>query len=382
MKRLLQLTKTKTSLYGGLIFLAIFLLFYAAIDSNLYEYRDDGVITLSVGKNLVEYGFIGVSPSGPIVEASSSPLQTLLYALVYSVSGIDYATYSLWQTVLSTFFIGFILIKFFPEQPIAGLLFTILCAFSLTFAYPFFLWHGSGMENALTHLFFLASVCILFSFERTGSVNYWAASIVFAAAICRIDSIYHISALLALFSIYWYATKCSPKGFYFSLLVFSLWLAFQACRLLYFGDLLPNTAYAQSISVKERLSLLLSLDVSYLKQSAKLSIEILNAHFGWIVLPIPLLLIKNRKMPTFVLSALTVVIITSALNPFLFGAARIDHGRTTTQMALFVFSAFFITTFSFFSASVDKNKRKAAIALILALPGCLFYMSHFGYIKP
>ena len=96
------------SFFGGLIFVIIFIWGYSFIDNNWYEYRDDGVITMSVARNLVDAGFIGVGVSGPIVEASSSPMQIFVYALAYLLTGIDYIDFSYWQTTISTFLIGFI----------------------------------------------------------------------------------------------------------------------------------------------------------------------------------------------------------------------------------------------------------------------------------
>jgi hypothetical protein len=65
-------------LLGGVIFLTLFYLRYSQIPDQFYALRDDGVITLSHGRNWVDYGFIGVSPSGGRVEAFSAPLQFLM----------------------------------------------------------------------------------------------------------------------------------------------------------------------------------------------------------------------------------------------------------------------------------------------------------------
>ncbi len=59
---LLTLLKNKTlhvCLIGGLVFISIFYISYLGIDSDLYQARDDGVITMSHAKNWVEHGFIG-----------------------------------------------------------------------------------------------------------------------------------------------------------------------------------------------------------------------------------------------------------------------------------------------------------------------------------
>ena len=74
------------SLSGGLIFVVFFYWAYSNIDSSLYQVRDDGVITMSHAKNLVDYGFIGVSPSGGRVEGYSAPVQFFVYAAAYGVN--------------------------------------------------------------------------------------------------------------------------------------------------------------------------------------------------------------------------------------------------------------------------------------------------------
>ena len=71
-------------LCGALLFVFFFFLGYEKIPVHFYRYRDDGVITLSHARNWVDFGFIGVNPSGERVEATSAPLQMLLYALAYA----------------------------------------------------------------------------------------------------------------------------------------------------------------------------------------------------------------------------------------------------------------------------------------------------------
>jgi hypothetical protein len=100
-------------LLGGLIYVAVFHLRYSTLEPDLYQFRDDGVVTMSVGRHIVDHGFVGVSPSGPIVEASSSPLQTIVYAIAYAISGVGYADYSWLQTYATTFGIGVVFTAFF-----------------------------------------------------------------------------------------------------------------------------------------------------------------------------------------------------------------------------------------------------------------------------
>jgi len=79
------------SILGGILFVVIFYYGYSSINPNWYEYRDDGVITMSHGKNWVDYGFIGVSPSGPKVEGYSALVEFFVYAFMSIVNRTVFA---------------------------------------------------------------------------------------------------------------------------------------------------------------------------------------------------------------------------------------------------------------------------------------------------
>src|SRR5215813_6584751 len=81
-------------LFGGLIFCAFFYARYFQIPADFYELRDDGIVTFSHAKNWVDYGFIGVSPSGGRVEGFSAPLQFLIFSALYATTHIGYQAYA------------------------------------------------------------------------------------------------------------------------------------------------------------------------------------------------------------------------------------------------------------------------------------------------
>ena len=322
---------------GGIIFLMIFINGYKNIDKNFYEYRDDGVITMSVAKNFVEYGFFGVSKSGPIVEASSSPIQTFFYTIVYALTDMSYSTFSYFQTYLFTFLIGYFFILFFKEKIILALFLTLISSLILTKYYTFFEWHASGMENPITHFLFLLTTFILYSFIKNGKINNWLSIMIFFATIVRLDSVYHIAPLLVIFSIFWLIIYKNYKGLIFSIFIFSIWLIFHIWRYWYYGDFLPNTAYAQGISMSDRIKMLLTFDYNYIQESIELSKQIFQKHAGLLfVFFIPLIInLKLKKEIIFLLLLIISIILTTLFNPMLFGQTRIDIGRTTTQMAIF-----------------------------------------------
>jgi hypothetical protein len=80
-------------LMAGLLFYGVFWLAYQQIDENLYVNRDDAIITVSHGRNFVEYGSIGVNPSGERVEGYSSPLQFLIFSGTYALTHLHYDLY-------------------------------------------------------------------------------------------------------------------------------------------------------------------------------------------------------------------------------------------------------------------------------------------------
>ena len=80
------------ALCGGILFCAILQWRYLGIDPDFYQFRDDGVITLSHARNWIDFGFIGVGPSGERIEATSAPLQLLLYAAAYAVTGVGFSS--------------------------------------------------------------------------------------------------------------------------------------------------------------------------------------------------------------------------------------------------------------------------------------------------
>ena len=324
------------SLLGGLIFVVFFYWAYSNIDSSLYQVQDDGVITMSHAKNLVDYGFIGVSPSGGRVEGYSAPVQFFIYAAAYGLTGIGYETYAHMQTALFTFLLGALFILFFKENRARALALCMLAAFILSTQMPFLLWHGSGMENPITHVLFLATLLILYSFAKDEKINYptaylWAI-IVFLAAIARLESVYHIAPLLVIFSGFWLFRFKNLRGFYFSFLVFILWFSYHLWRYIYFGDLLPNTAYAQGISVGDRL-----LDWQrHLDQSIWLANKIFFSHDAYLLLAVMPFLFFVRRQKAVLLFFLLIgsLVLTAYFHPFVFGDARIDPARTTTHLAL------------------------------------------------
>ncbi len=361
---------------GGLLFLIIFYYAYSKINPDYYTLRDDGIITLSHAKNWVDFGFIGVGPSGERIEGYSAPVQFFIYALIYLVTGAGFSAYVKAQTLICTFALGFIFTLFFKEKKYSSLIVSAIAALLLTQMTSFIQWHGSGMENAITHVLFALTAYLLFKFVRDREIDLRLAFIPFLASLSRLDGIYHIFPLLLLFAIYWTVFEKNKKGSIFLALSMLLWLAYNAWRFFYFGDLNPNTAYAQDISISQRIISQLGLDLSTLKSSVVLSRTILSAHGGfYLFLLVPLLkFVQWKKNYRFLFVISLSVIFTAWFNPFLFGPTRLDTTRSTTQMAFFAVLAIICVVDSL-------NKEKAWRRLLFIIPAAITIYC-IGYIPP
>lgn len=323
-------------LLGGAVFVAIFWAGYRFIDDSLYINRDDGIITVSHALNLIEYGSVGVNPSGDRVEGYSSPLQFLIFAALYALGGVHYSGYFLAVAYLSAFALGFLICALCLPHRMLGVVLTAIAAIALVLDFSFFEWHASGMENALTHVFFLIAVVLLMRMYARERVVYVYALPLLAACIARIESVYHIAPLLALFALFWLISFRDPHGPGFAALVLALWGLFFAARWWYFGSLFPNTATAQGISIGDRIGLLLAGDQRYIRENLALSYRLFQWHHGLALLPalacLPFMRWNRRNTLGVVL--LSSLVFTGLFSPFLFGPARLDVTRLSTQVAL------------------------------------------------
>lgn len=333
-------------LLAALVFYSVFWVGYRQIDSDLYRNRDDGIITVSHARNLVEYGSIGVNPSGERVEGYSSPLQLLLFSATYALTEMHYDFYFRLVASFSAFAIGVLLYLLCMPHGRLGLLMTALAAVALVFDFSFFEWHASGMENPLFHALFLLSVVVLVHMFVRQRIQVGFALVVFAASIARIESIYHVAPLLALFAIMWCVYIRDARGLGFVALVAVLWSAFFFARWHYFGHVFPNTAGAQDISLSDRLRDLVARDPNYLRHASGLAKQLFYWHHGMLLLPILACLpfFRFNRRSVFALLLLASLIITSLFSPFLFGPARLDVTRLSTHMALAVVALAMVVT--------------------------------------
>ncbi len=362
-----------------------FLLGYLLINPEDFFARDDGVITMSHARNFVDHGFIGVSPSGERVLGFSAPLQFIIYTIVYFITRINPFVYTIFQTVICTFFLGYIFSKFFKDAKF-GLIYSVVCAFSLTRIFTFLGWHASGMENALVHVFFIWVVYILYNFVKKNKINYYYSIVIFLATIVRFDSIYHIAPLLIIFSIYWVIRNKNIKALKFSLLVGAVWVLFMLSNYLYFGSILPHTAAEQNIDVGVNIKKILSLDFNYLKSSWVLIVNIIKKT-GLLLVPVFLILTvlfdkkPIKKETRFIYIICFSLFVTGALNPLIFGMTRIDPARTVTFLSVIVmlFVCFVIKEMNFRKVIPHTIIVSILVCIAMGLYSLAFPVYYLGY---
>ncbi len=353
---------------GGLVFLGIFYFGYGNLDPETFKYRDDGVITLSHARNFVDYGHIGVDPSGKRLEGFSSPVQFWIYAAVYGLTGIGWDTFADIQTLLCTFLLGFIFLQFFEKNWIMGLMGGFFAAWFMQFHHSFYLWHASGMENPWTHVLFMGSALLLFRAFRGDHIQFRWAGVLFLASISRLDSIFHLAPMALTWALMWYSEYRTWRSFHLIGLAFTFWGIYQFWRWYYFGTLLPNSGLAQGIDVQQNISYLWGKNLDHLIESLRWARIIANSHGVWFLLPLLFFLpfTKVNRDSQFFLIITGVMTATVFLNPAIFGMTRLDPGRSTTFLVPFIS---LLLTWQFSQLQLFKQKN---LVLSILVPVTLF----------
>ncbi len=339
---------------SGMLFAVIFHWGYSGIPSVYYEARDDGVITLSHVRNLVEFGTIGVNPSGERVEAFSTPLQFMLYLAAFPLVGEDFRLYLAAQTYLFAFLIGLLFYATLglinQKRRSVNLILTGGAALFLSHSYSFFEWHGSGMENPITNATLLATLYCLAKMIQDGRVRYGYAAVILLASISRIEAIYHIGPMVTLFAAIWYRRHRTLSGLWLLLVFLALWCLFNLLRYLYFGQLFPNTAAANNVFLGNRIERLLSLEWPFIAKFGKMAIEAFGRLNGILLLfSIPLLMVPRPSRAVVpLLLLLGLLFITSFAFYLVFGEPRLDTARPVSFLPLF---------FALFVAAVAVQPR-------------------------
>jgi hypothetical protein len=323
------------AIFSGLSFLGMLHWALSHVPADWYVSRDDGIITLSAARNFVDYGFIGVNPSGPIVSASSSPLQLFLYAGLLPLMRFFHIGpfgYGAIQTNVCALVTGALVFWILRRRPLLGFGSALATEIALCFIPPFYEWFASGMENPLTTVGLLATVVVLYEQYRSGKIHFWTCIPISLTSIARFEAIYNVAPLLILFCLFWYKRYQTASALKLSALTFVIWAAFLIWHFAYFGSLAPNTSIAEGINFPEP-------DISdwtlHLSKKAFMGLGVFIA-----IIPLILLTFSDKQPSLKLLYTLCSCIVLLALtHVFVFGPARIDDYRVISYAPLFVFIA-------------------------------------------
>ena len=346
---------------GVIAFTSLFYSHLRLVAETRYVDRDDAVITLSHARNLVEYGFVGVSPSGERIEGFSAPLQFLVAAGVYAIRPFDYHAFFQWQTLIGTVALGAVFAALLLPGPLEGPPYRellagaaiVLGAYILANSSAFLWWHASGMENVYKCVALLALIGVLDRMLRRERIWWAAAPLVPLAAITRIDAIVPVGILLATFAALWWGRRRDGRAVTFAIVALTPWLAFMVARRVYFGQWEPNTAAAQSISVAARLAAAVRAPmdslVDYRDWFSAVGASLFAVQLLWLA---PLLWFARRQAAAIGRLALIVAAVVACVVQYaMFGPSRMDPPRTVTELALYatVAGPFVLLGFSVFS---------------------------------
>ena len=304
-----------------------------------YIDRDDAVITLSHARNLVEYGFVGVSPSGERIEGFSAPLQFFVAAAIPTQSGRSTITAFPLADAARTIALGAAFAALLVPTHVdafrlvlAGAA-VVLGGYILGNSTAFLWWHASGMENVYKSVALLALIGVFDGMLRAGRIWWGALPLITLAAITRIDAIVPVGILLATFTALWLARRRNPLALWFALAGLTPWLVFMAARGCHFGQWEPNTAAAQAISVGTRLAGAargpLTALVDYRDWFSGVGASLFAFQLLWLI---PLVWFARRQPAaidrlTLICAGAIACIVAYAM----FGPSRMDPPRTVTE---------------------------------------------------
>ncbi len=376
--------KTLLSILSGTIFIAVFFISLNKIPDHYYKNRDDAVITLSHALNYIQFGHIGVSPSGGRTEGYSSHFNFWLFTLINLIAPLKWDILFTLQTWVATFLLGMVIFNYFSNyNATTSLIIVLIFSIWISTFYRFLEWHGSGMENAWMHVIFLYLILEMIHSIKMGKVNYRIIFIGFAASLIRTEAIYHFLFVLIFYSFFYFSIKKEKKVFFKVGAILVLWTAYNLWRMHYFGNFIPNTGIAQNISPFENVSRIVLFDLKYIKEQIKYSLGIIYFHGIYLLIfSLPFIFstsFRNKLFQDqltdyqefkFILITTIIFSITSFFYPLIFGIARMDFTRTTTFIVPFILlTLFFIYSriLKYFSASFKTVLMLSILFLSLFL---------------
>ena len=209
-------------------------------------YIDDSAISLAYARNLTRGIGLVAQPGSQPVEGFSNPLWVFLEAFVMKL--FQWQSLAIPRVLSCVLFAGLICHIFLRYWNDIRKLFVWQFALLLTILQPAVsIWSMSGLENGLVVVLIFE---LLMQLMDDDFGNPWIISVLVAAiALTRPESIlfaasYPLCVLLRTRNYDYYLVKKLVKSLLFVFICYGGYLIF---RVIYFGDILPNTYYAKAL---------------------------------------------------------------------------------------------------------------------------------------
>ncbi len=219
------------------------------VSDSWWRWRDDGVITLSHARGLVQFGHPAVSASGALVDGASAPLQMLLASAFYWLGGSGWRGLMDAQVLASFALAGWsaawLCTLAFPTARVRLHIGATLAAAVLGFtAWRSVGWFGSGMENGITVALLLLAMASAVAAVTVPSTRGWLAGLAFGlAGVSRVEL---AGLLVPAIVVTVLALRHRPAVAVRVVGVAgTIWLAVHGWRYATFGTLIPNSAVVQ-----------------------------------------------------------------------------------------------------------------------------------------
>ena len=234
--------------------------------TGAYLQRDDGIITLSHARGLVDVGTVSVGANGARVEGFSAPLQFAAAVPYFAAGGTDPGIFMFTQVAFTTVLLGAAAFVFVaavvPRRSLrAQIAAASLVSVPVFASFRFFGWHLSGMENSITNALVASSLALL-AVSLRRSRWLWCASVVTGLlAVTRDEFVVHAFALLLVMAVLLARRGAATRRRLVALFAPAalLWTAVQIVRVWYFGSLVPNSGAAQRIEPVDNILGLLAV---------------------------------------------------------------------------------------------------------------------------
>lgn len=235
--------------WGAVAWIAVGAYLLWRVPEAWWQFRDDGVITLSHARGLVEFGHPAVSAAGERVEGASAPLQMFLAAAFYWMGGSGWQLFMDAQVVLGFALAGWsaawLCRLHAPEAKRGVHLGAVLVAALLGLtAWRSVGWFASGMENSLTVGLLLLVMAATTAAVTDVECRGWLAGLAFGlAGISRVELAGLLLPALAATVV---ALRRRPKvAVRVAGVAGSVWAVVHGWRYLTFGTFIPNSAVVQ-----------------------------------------------------------------------------------------------------------------------------------------